>query len=398
MRYDLIIVGGGLVGAGLAVALRHANVRIALIDARLPANDDPRLFALNHSSCQFLANLGVWPALASHAAPIHAVHVSHQGKFGAVNLNREDLQLSDLGHVIPAKLIEAELNAALQTLSNVTLFRPAKLKQLSQQNNVATLVIDTESGEKTLSAPLVVGADGTDSTVRTQLNIPADVYDYAQNALVTRTTLQRSHHHIAYERFHANGAIAMLPLAENECATIWSADHDKIQYLQSLSDAEFLQVLQKEFGYRLGRLLAVSQRHVFPLRMVKAQKAVEQCVYLLGNSAHTLHPVAAQGFNLAVYEVAALVEGLMQKTSRHEIFSQDDLMKIHEETQKQQHASIFISHRLTQLFSHESTIKSMAVQLGMIALDIANPVKRKFIQMMLGRTKHSPRLLLSVNE
>src|SRR5579883_942585 len=222
MHYDLIIVGGGLVGAGLAAAL--PDKRIALIDAKLPSQDDPRLFALNYGSCQFLQHLGLWPMLAAHAAPIHQVHVSYQGRFGAVRLTREDAHLPTLGHVIPARFIEAALHDKLASSIHITLYRPAKLISLHQQEGRVTLTLDTAIGQKILHAPLVIGADGTESTVRSQLNIPITVVDYHQSAIVTRTTLKRSHHHIAYERFVDNGAIAMLPLVGNECATIWTAE------------------------------------------------------------------------------------------------------------------------------------------------------------------------------
>jgi 2-octaprenyl-6-methoxyphenol hydroxylase len=394
-RYDLIIVGGGLVGAGLAAALRRSDLQIALIDARLPSNDDPRLFALNAGSCQFLENLDLWPKLKAYAAPIHQVHVSNHGHFGSVRLNREDVGLPALGYVIPAKHIEAALNDELQILSNCTLYRPAKLQTLEQQDGKVLLSVISDGVEKNLQAPIVIGADGTESTVRAQLKIHADIFDYGQSALVTRTMLKRSHRHIAYERFNAEGAIAMLPLSDNECATIWSADTSTISALMALSETAFLDKLQKEFGYRLGNLKAVSKRHVFPLRMIRAEKMVEQGVLLLGNSAHTLHPIAAQGFNLALYEVAILAEGIMQKIARNEIFTPADLQGIQDQIQKHQSASIGVSHRLSRLFSIDSALAGAAVQLGMIGLDIAKPVKKRFIDGMTGRAGRVPRLLLA---
>lgn len=389
LLFDIIIVGGGLVGAGLASALQQTNLRVALIDARFPSNDDPRLLALNAGSCQFLENLDLWSALAPHAAPIHQVHVSNQGHFGAVRLTREDAQLAALGHVIPAYHIETTLNIALEKLPNISIFRPATLLTLTQENGLATLAIQTETGEKILQAPLVIGADGTESTVRKQLQIKTDIFDYSQSALVTRTSLQRSHKHIAYERFNANGAIAMLPLVNNECATIWTADNDTINHLMGLSDEAFVETLQQEFGYRLGRLLSIAKRHVYPLRMVRAENAFSGCVLLLGNSAHTLSPIAAQGFNLALYEVAVLVDGIKAKL---------DLKQISEQIQRQQSMSIGVSHRLTKMFSNRYSFMSLALQLGMMGLDITTPVKKSFIANIMGRTGRVPKLLLNAKE
>lgn len=395
MKYDLIIVGGGLVGAGLANALRQSHLRIALIDAKLPSSEDPRLFALNTSSCQFLENLRIWPELTAHATPIQQVHVSHQGHFGAVRLRAEDVSLPTLGYVIPAHYIEAALNKELNNLANCTVYRPAKLQAIQQEAGEVRLTITTETGEKTLIAPVVIGADGTESTVRAQLNIHTDIFDYDQSAIVTRTQLSRSHHQIAYERFHKEGAIAMLPLAENECATIWTVDNEKMKELMGLSNSAFLQALQTTFGYRLGRLQNIKQRYVFPLRMVRAEKAVVQSVFLLGNSAHTLHPIAAQGFNLALYEVAALAEKIIEKTTQREPLTALDLENISAQTLKQQAMSIGVSHRLPGFFTNQSTLMGLAVQVGMMGLDIATPIKKRFIKSMMGRTGRVPSLLLS---
>lgn len=380
----MIIVGGGLVGAGLAAALCDFPLRIALIDARMPSNDDPRLFALNLGSCRFLQNLGLWPVLSNHASRIDQVHVSFQGHFGAVRLNCEEVRLPSLGYVIPARFVELALNEKLiAQQENPHIYRPATLKSLTQKNGCATLVVETASEEKILQSNIVIGADGTESTVREQLNIPVEVVDYQQSALVMRTTLQRSHHHIAYERFKANGAIAMLPLVGNECATIWTDDCSTLSQLKALSDEELLRALQKEFGYRLGRLQQISQRSVFPLRMVRAEKTFDQCVFLLGNSAHTLHPIAAQGFNLALYEVARLVAKIEEKQSQQNSFTSLDLQEISELVQPQQALSIGVSHRLANLFKSHSPILHSFLQLGMIGMDILTPIKKMFMEKII---------------
>lgn len=392
MRYDLIIVGGGLVGAGLAAALETSGLQIALIDARMPSSNDPRLFALNAGSCQFLDNLNLWDNLSPFASPIHQVHVSQQGRFGSVRLNREDVHLSSLGHVIPARYIEAALNDRLLVLPNVALYRPATLNGLEQDGESVTLAINQDNKEEKVRGKLVIAADGTASTVRSLLNIRADVFDYEQSALVTRTTLTRSHAHIAYERFQEDGAIAMLPLINNECATIWSASASRIAELRELSEADFLAALQTCFGYRLGRLKGISERHVFPLKMVQAEKAVEGNVFLLGNAAHTLHPIAAQGFNLALYEVAILVETILAKQGN---IQAADLRAVSEQIKKQQKTSIGVSHRISQVFASDSRLATMATQLGMMGLDIATPLKRRFISGIMGRSGRVPRLLLN---
>ncbi len=395
--YDLIIVGGGLVGAGLAIALEETGWRIALVDARLSSQEDHRLFALNKGSCQFLKKIGCWSALETQATPIHRVHVSRQGRFGSVSLDKNDAGLSELGHVIPARLIEAAVNERLQQLSYVTCYRAAVLKTLEQEEdaNVVRCMINMDGAEEIiLTAPFVIGADGTHSTVRQQLNIPIETFSYDQSAIVTITTLNRSHDFTAYERFNSHGAIAMLPLANQQCATIWTADNQTINSLLILSDEDFLRTLQQRFGYRLGRLQAVSKRYTFPLQLLKATTMIKGNVFLVGNAAHTLHPIAAQGFNLALYEIAILIEAILKKTKQHDIFTVKELQVVHDLIQKQQAVSIGLSHRLASAFSQSSLLTQMALQLGIIGLDMVSPLKKQLLNRIMGRSNRVPWFLL----
>src|SRR3990167_5701601 len=383
MHYDLIIVGGGLVGASLALSLRSLKWRIALIEATSARSDDPRLFGLTASSCQFLKNLNLWQQLADYATPIHQVHVSYQGCFGAIRLHHTDVHVPQLGYVIPARYIEAALHAELILKSNVDYYCKATVQALQQANLIA-LTVQTDVGEKLLQSPIVIAADGAESTIRKQLNIETEIIDYQQSAIVTQTFLQRSHHYIAYERLNARGAIAMLPLLDNKCATIFTADHATITQFMALSDEAFVALLQKEFGYRLGRFEKIAKRYVFPLKMVQAKENIRQGVLLLGNAAHALHPIAAQGFNLALYEVAILSDAIRSKVIAGQLFSQIDLEKAMHYTHRQRSFSIFTSHQLAQLSKYHSPLLNMCLSLGMVGLDNIKPMKEFFINKMIG--------------
>lgn len=393
-QFDIIIVGGGMVGAGLALSLKDTRLTIAVIDARVPTNDDPRLFALNISTCQFLDNLGIWQSLKKNSSPIEKVHVSNKGHFGAVRLSPEEADLPVLGYVVPAKYVETELNACLLTNENVTLYRPARLTHLEQDEHGATLTLSSDDEDVQIASKIVIGADGTGSTVRKLVDIPVDVVNYQQAAIVTRVTLAKSHQQVAYERFNKHGAIAMLPLLENECACIWSADADTASRLNELNDQAFLGELQENFGGRLGRLQGIKRRHLFPLQMIRAERTLDNHVLLLGNSAHTLHPIAAQGFNLAMYEVATLVEGLIAALSEGIVLNTQLLYDILEPTRKQQTVSVKVSHHLSQLFASTSLPKNILLSLGMLGFDAISPVKKTFIKMMTGRNGSVPALLM----
>lgn len=393
MQYDLTIIGGGLVGAGLAALLRDSTLKIAVIDAREPVKKDPRLFALNHYSCQLLQNMGLWTELQPYATPIREVHVSNQGRFGSVRLHANNIQLSALGHVIPAEYIESAIANLLQSAKNIDFYCPAILKKLNQYEDAVHITIEQNNKDCTLTSSFAVGADGTNSSVRSMLNIATEFFNYQQSAIVTRTRLQRAHNNIAYERFTNDGAIAMLPLGTDESATIWTIDSEKASELMTLSDEVFISKLQTEFGYRLGRFTQITQRFIYPLTMLRAEKSVVQRTLLLGNSAHTLHPVAAQGLNLALYEVASFVQSINEKLSAHAELSTADLLAIGTQIKKQQAISINLSHRLPRLFSNQSIFTSLLLSLGMVCFNLLTPVKKNFIQRLMGNASHMPHLL-----
>lgn len=391
-HYDLIIIGGGMVGAGLAAALQDTHLKIALIDATpLHGHDDPRLIALNYGSHCFFKNLNVWPSMALHATAIEQIHVSEQGRFGVTRLTAAEVQLDALGYVVPAKYINAALNDSLADTQHVDILRPALLKQITQETDYATVTIQTAAGEQTLASNIVIGADGSHSTVRKLLDLPTETVDYHQSALVTIIQLNRHHDHLAYERFHSSGAIAMLPLVGNQCATIWTDTHEKIDELSQQSPEEFLQILQTEFGYRLGRLTNVGKRFVFPLQLIRARQTKQQHVLLVGNAAHTLHPIAAQGLNLALHDVACLAQKISKQVKTHQPLRLQDLDI---EISAQQQHSLTLSHRLTWLFSTDFFMVNLARQLGMIGLDIFPSAKVKFIEQAIGRTGKTPELFL----
>lgn len=398
MRYDLIIIGGGLVGAGFAAALKSSGLKMALVDARMPSSDDPRLFALNASSCHFLTNLGFWPALEPYASAIKQVHVSHQGHFGAVRMHHDEVNLPALGYVVPARYIESALNQALDDQANVDVYRPARLTALNQSPDEAEIILEMDGREVRLQSSIIIGADGTASTVRTLVDIPVDKVDYEQSAIVTRVQLKNAHKNIAYERFYQHGALAMLPLTNNECACILSADTDEITRLSSLSDAAYLAEIQRLIGFRLGSLQSINKRHVFPLQLLCAKRAHHGSVLLLGNAAHTLHPIAAQGFNLALYEAAVLAEGLLAKQSVSEGFTAADLVVLLERSRKQQKISVQVSHWLTRIFSSNSVLANGLLSAGMAGFNMAIPVKTRFMKLMTGRAGRVPTLLMSPPE
>lgn len=392
MQYDIMIIGSGMVGASLACALRETNLRIALIDASpLSMPDDPRLIALNDNSYCLFKNLGIWENLIDDAAPIKQVHVSDRGHFGKVRITATELGLLNLGYVVPAKNINAALEKTLEQCPHIEILRPAKLVSLTQHQNDATVVLETPKGNIQLTATLIVGADGTNSTVRQLLHIETQQVDYQQNALVTITELQHDHQSIAYERFHQTGAVAMLPLTGLRVATIWTDTKLRIEELMQLSDAEFLLALQQQFGFQLGRLMKISQRHFFPLQMCLANETLKEHVILIGNAAHTFNPIAAQGLNLALAEIAMLAQTIIAQAKTLATPHWQNYLA----WQKQQQTnSLRLSKQLPRIFSDNFMPVNIARQLGMMAVNLCPPLKRRFARKAMGKTPLLPSLLI----
>jgi len=379
MHFDIAIVGGGMVGGALAAALKNSDLQIVLIDAT-PAHfgDDARLIALNETSIHFFKRLGLWPVLEPHAAPIERIHVSHRGHFAITRIDCKEFKMPVLGYVIPAKYINAALYSALTQANNITLIRPAKLETFTQEKENMSLTISIESTMQYLQANVVIGADGSLSTVRDILNIPIEKYDYQQSALVTTTLLQRDHNNSAYERFLENGAIAMLPLRDMQAATIWTANNETIAHLMTLSDEDFLKNLQDTFGYRLGRFVSIEKRVTYPLQLLVAKQSIKDNVILIGNAAHTFHPIASQGLNLALYEVSCLETFFLSSGKK--------LSLRHLQIDRwQERFSKHLSHHLTWIFSQDQLLLNSARQVAMVGLDVLPGLKKRFAWRAMGK-------------
>jgi 2-octaprenyl-6-methoxyphenol hydroxylase len=388
--YDIAIVGAGLVGASLALALKATGLRIALIDAHVQKTEDKRLFALNDSSVRLLAQLGVWPLIESKATPIKQIQVSRRKRFGVVKLESDEVNLPALGQMMPARLLEAAQQTLLEEMSTLSIYRPMQLTHLVEEEQAVVLQLQSNEGAKTLRARYVMGVDGTKSSVRSLMRWDTTEEDSKQIAIVAEIGLSVNHQCIAYERFYEEGVLAMLPLPDNTVAMILTVPENDAANLLGMKDDEFLAHVQTLFGNRLGKLQHISARASYPLSFVLAKEAASKRVLLLGNAAHTLHPVAAQGFNLALYEVAVFLAITSQTVSQPEWDCRDILRKC----QHQQRLSIRASRGLVSLLHEPSCFKELVLHGGMFLFAALPVVRRKFLQVMLGRIGARPSLLL----
>ena len=313
-EYDLVIIGGGLVGGSLACALAGTGLRLCVVEAVPPRSEvqpsyDERVIALSWGSRRIFEGIGLWVTIAADAEPIRQVHVSDQSGFGFTRLDHREEGVVALGYVAPAR----RLGRAIQGgLAGVELLCPARLLGVRVQRERVALEVTVGSASRLLETRLLVAADGGDSSVRKRLGMAVREHEYGHDALITTVTPERPRPGVAFERFTATGPLALLPMTQGHYSVIWTAREGEAARLRDLPDREFLTELQGRFGYRLGRFVRPGRRLTYPLKLVLAREPVGRRLVLIGNAAHTLHPVAGQGFNLGLREVAALAEVLTQ--------------------------------------------------------------------------------------
>jgi 2-octaprenyl-6-methoxyphenol hydroxylase len=309
----VLIVGGGLVGASLAIALDAAGIPATLVEAAAPRADaqpsyDERNLALARATVNGLDAIGVWAHAAAQATPIRHIHVSRAGEFGSARIDAAKHGVEALGWTLPARELGAALLRRLDACTQLTRLAPAKLEALEPRASGWRARIRTAEGERTLDTPLLVGADGTESFVRARLGIEAERLDYEQTLFVATVTPEHAHAQRACERFSDDGPVALLPLAEGRCGLVLTVPGEQAEEVAALDDAGFIALAQRRFGWKLGRLSRPGKRHPYAIRRVAAQRLAGPRAVLVGNAAQTVHPIGAQGFNLGLRDALTLAE------------------------------------------------------------------------------------------
>jgi 2-octaprenyl-6-methoxyphenol hydroxylase len=397
-EYDVLIVGGGMVGASLACALGGHPLRVGMIESvpfgepDQPSYDD-RSIALAYGSQRIFAGMDLWQEIAPQAMPIRKIHVSDRGHFGAVRMDAADMGCAALGYVVENRILGEVFHRRLTGLSNLDIFCPARLLEFAIDDRLMHARVSVEGGERRLRTRLIVGADGGRSVVRDLAGITANRTGYGQTAIIANITPGRDHRCMAYERFTASGPLAMLPLSGNRCSMVWTVSEGDAQTVLGLSDAEFLASVQGQFGARLGILQKVGRRTAYPLTLISARQAVRERMVLIGNAAHTLHPVAGQGFNLGLRDVAALAEVLVEAvTAGRDPGAREVLDRYSAWRHGDQHRVTAMTDGLVRLFSNDLLPLVLARSAGLLVLDKLAPLKRLLMRQTMGTAGRQPRL------
>jgi 2-octaprenyl-6-methoxyphenol hydroxylase len=312
-EYDVIISGGGLVGASLAVALANLPLKIALIEAVPPEDSDSSSFdersiALSRTSKTILTTLGLWPEIDAAAWPINHIHVSEKGRFGTAVIDAGEQGIDHLGHVVKSRVLGKILWQQLMASEAIDVYCPARAGNAALSDSGISVGLQQMSPQR-IGGSLLVVADGARSALREQLGVGAEHKAYEQSAIIGNVSIDKQHFgHTAYERFTPEGPLALLPGADGVYTFVLTRKPDDVEATLALADDEFLRVLQTLFGHRVGIFRTVGQRYAYPLYLSTAAAVTSERAVIIGNAAHGLHPVAGQGFNLGLRDAAALAE------------------------------------------------------------------------------------------
>ena len=394
MKYDIVIAGGGMIGTSLALALAPLSLRVAIVEAvpraavAQPSFDD-RSTALSRSTQRMFAAMGLWDDIAAAATAVKQIHVSDQGRFGFSHIDAEEQNVEALGHVVINRVLGSCLQNALDDLPDVDIICPAKISAARVAPDSATVTVQHENGDSAeLQCRLLVAADGARSAVRDMLGITASHKAYGQRAIVGNLLSEKSLQNCAYERFTQHGPLAMLPITDGRAGFVWTVAEDDADRILELDDGAFLAELQDAFGYRLGTFSRVGKRASYPLHLSKAMRLTATRAVLVGNAAHGLHPVAAQGFNLGLRDVAALCDCI----AGYDLDDAELLDSYAAWRKADQGKLVGFTDGLVQLFSSNRRSVRALRSVGMLGFDVVPGVRSLFAKHTMGLAGRLPRL------
>ena len=396
---DIAIVGGGLAGASLALALAPLGYDVKVIEAvayqadAQPSYDD-RTLALSHSTCRILAAIGLWDDLATQATAIRQIFISELDRPGRLVLDPAELGLTEFGHVVEARSFGAAVSAKLQQLQDPEVIAPAQVVGVETGQDTALLTLEREGAEQQLAARLVVAADGANSFIREHLRIPTKRFDYGQTAVNCNFTPGIAHEGRAFERLTQTGPFAVLPHTQGRCGLVWTLATGEVREIMELDDEAFLARARARFGNdMLGEWSRAGRRSPYPLKLVRAREDVRQRLVILGNAAHAIHPIGAQGFNLALRDAATLAEVIADDFDG-DPGSAELLYRYSRWRQPDQRGTIATSDGMTRLFAHPSALAAGLRSGALLAHALSPALRRRAAIKAMGYRGRIPRLAL----
>ena len=384
--FDLIIVGGGLVGAACALALKDSGLRLALVETKLPTtlpadtSWDSRVYAISPGSAAFLKHLGVWQVLdQQRIAPIHDMHIYGDDGVSQIDFSAYEAGLPELACIAESRLMHDAIWRALQQQQNLQVFCPAQCDEINWMPEHVELRLH---GGEVLRAKLVIGADGADSWVRSQAGITAKIRPYQQSGVVANFETEQAHGNIARQWFRSDGALAWLPLPGKRISIVWSAQQDKADELMHLPPHAFTDAVVKGGFETLGALHLITPPAAFPLRMVSVDRLIQPRLALIGDAAHAIHPLAGQGVNLGLQDAQQLARLLAAGSPD---CGELGLLRRYERARKEDILALkAVTHGLHMLFNNTNPLLARLRNFGSTLTNRQSWIKNKLVQQALG--------------
>jgi 2-octaprenyl-6-methoxyphenol hydroxylase len=390
-----------MVGASLALAVAPLGLRVAVVepvarDASAQPSFDDRTTALSRSSQRMFQAMGLWDDIVAAATPITRIHVSDQGRFGFSRIDADEQQVEALGYVVINRVLGSVIQAALAAIDGPEMLCPARITAAEAGRDQVRLTVEAGGRARQLGGKLLVVADGANSTVREMVGITAEQVAYGQRAVIGNLLTERPLDNCAYERFTERGPLAMLPMTEGRAGFVWTVSEHDAERVLALEDAAFLAELQEQFGNRLGALSRVGARAAYPLVLSKALRLTAQRTVLVGNAAHGLHPVAAQGFNLGLRDVAALCDCISDAIAAGggvaDVGDARLLQRYAQWRRSDQKKLVGFTDGLVRLFGASARPLRVLRSLGMLGFDLVPGVRSFFARHTMGLAGRLPRL------
>ena len=399
-QFDITIVGGGMVGISLALLLAaQQRWKILVVESRVisvenameySASFDARSTALSWSSRSIFQNMGIWHKIEQHAQAISSIHVSDRGHFGLTRLKAEEAGVDALGYVVENSWLGSVLIQQAKQ-ADIRVKDDAKIISIVPKAESMQLTIETEGQQQLINSKLLVVADGADSTCAKKLGISQQRKAYGHSAIIANISLQQAHNKVAYERFTDQGPMALLPLTDFEndhrCALVWTQPSEQADGLMASDDSEFLSQLQARFGDRLGKFKRVGERVCYPLALTTSEEQVRRRLVVVGNAAHSLHPVAGQGFNLSLRDLDCLAQCLANQPQQTDVGELEPLLGYQKQRENDQRNTLIFTDNLTKLFGLSSSAVALGRNSGLLMMDLVPTLRNQFAHFGMGSTQ-----------
>ncbi|HDU8574504.1 TPA: 2-octaprenyl-6-methoxyphenyl hydroxylase [Vibrio parahaemolyticus] len=389
-QYDVVIAGGAMAGATLALAIEHLSqgaLRVAVVEPFKAQSDqhpgfDSRSIALSYGTVNLLRHLELWSAIEPFTTPIEHIHVSDRSHAGMTDITKHDVGVEALGYVVELADVGRVYQELLTHSTAIDLYCPDSAKHITRTQENVTIVL--ASGEL-LNAKLLVAADGAVSQCCQQIGLELSEHDFGQVAVIANIVTQEPHQGRAFERFTENGPVALLPMSDNRMSLVWCLRPDEAQIAMELSESEFLERLQQDFGWRLGAMQKVGLRASYPLLLRHRKQNISHRFAIVGNAAQTLHPIAGQGFNLGIRDVVTLAEELVKQGE--DVGRYQGLIRFSQRREADRNETIWLTSSLVHVFSNDLLAMRIGRNTALAAMDNLSIFKQPLLRHTLGLVK-----------